>query len=150
MRNLIASSLESVTARPIAGKTGQTQYVLRVAFSPERNGLRLPGGLNILGGRESGSSIIYDDGTGYDEHAGDGVFTGLVSEACLPVQHTSPRAGKDLVLSCKLKIVSPGTECGEWGECPETLHRSLLWGLIEYDTDTLFCFCLDECEIGSK
>jgi len=152
MRNLIDSALESATARPVAGKDGKRQYVLRVSFSPDLHGLRLPHGLNILGRKKPRTgAVIYDDGSGFDEYAGDGVYTGLISDACLPTpDKPSDRAGKDLVLSCKLKIVSPGTECGEWGQCPETLHRSLFWGLIEYDTDTLFCFCLDECEIGNK
>jgi hypothetical protein len=30
---------------------------------------------------------------------------------------------------------------------PDTAHRSFFWGLIEYDTEVVLCFCLTECDI---
>ena len=50
--------------------------------------------------------------------------------------------------SCKFEFVGPGEKCGEYGTCPETAHRSFLWGLIEYDTDIVLCWCLVECDIS--
>lgn len=50
--------------------------------------------------------------------------------------------------SCKLEFVGPGEKCGSYGTCPETAHRSFLWGLIEYDTDIVLCWCLTECDVS--
>ncbi len=50
--------------------------------------------------------------------------------------------------SCKLEFVGPGEKCGSYGTCPETAHRSFLWGLVEYDTRIVLCWCLTECDIS--
>lgn len=145
-------SVKSVTALPVTGKSGRKQFLLRLELDRRDRRFRLPSGINVLARRRGGSgSVIYDDGRGVDAEAGDGVYSGLVSEGCVPGARLAGKsAGDDLEFSCTIDFVGPGKECGDWGTCPERVHRSLLWGLIEYDVDILFCVCLDECEVTKK
>jgi hypothetical protein len=147
------SAVSRATVTPAAGKDGRMEYLLRVEIDRDRRRLRLPGGINVLG-RRSGSSnaVIFDDGRGVDRVAGDGIYSGIIDDGCIPESgsSTGPAAGKDVEVTCSIDFVGPGETCGSWGECPERVHRSWLWGLIEYDVDILFCFCLDSCDIAKK
>lgn len=148
--SLIArDAVESFTVTPVAGKSGATRFLLRVQFQNNRHRLRLPKGLNILSRRKDASNVvIYDDGKRFDELAGDGIYSGIISDGCVPADaEQQARAGKQLDFTCTFEFVGPGEECGEFGECPERVHRSLLWGLIEYETDIVFCVCIVECEV---
>jgi hypothetical protein len=49
--------------------------------------------------------------------------------------------------SCKIEFAGPGQQCGSYGTCPDTAQRSFFWGLIEYETEVVLCFCLTECDI---
>jgi len=67
-----------------------------------------------------------------------------VTEVAAPVRFVSSAEET----SCKIEFVGPGEKCGDYGTCPETAHRSFLWGLIEYDTEIVLCWCLVECDIS--
>ena len=153
LQKVAESMVQSVRVTLVADKSKNSGFFLTVTLKQNARNLRPPGAINILSQRKGfPNSLIYDNGQGLDQLAGDGIFTGRVPESCLP-SDTSPRfssenrAAKEPEISCKFDIVAPGEECGSYGECPETVHRSWLWGLIEYDTDIVFCFCLVECTL---
>ncbi len=151
LSNFIHTSVEEFSIETAPTKSGENQFVARLQFRDGLSSLRLPAGINILA-RRSGTSnvVIYDDGMGVDEHANDGTYTGLIPEGCVPPALPQNAAyGKRVEVTCTFEFVGPGSECGEFGECPERVKRSLLWGLIEYETDILFCVCIVECEVTS-
>lgn len=152
LKSVISSSVRSVSVRPVIGKSGKNNFVLKITFDNSDSRLRLPDGINILSRRKgSPNVVIYDDGKKFDAHAGDGVYSGIVPHGCLPRGHKSRIVyGKTLELSCKFEFVGPGEECGGFGECPERVHRSLLWGLIEYETNIIFCVCIVDCELSNN
>jgi hypothetical protein len=146
---LNTSDLNYVRVSPKLGKSGVSEYKLMISIkdsSPWRPRL---GGIRILSrSAEDRPVIIRDDGRGADLLAGDGIFSGTITEGCL---ETAPDqvVGKEVDFSCTLKFVGPGQECGNWGACPERVHRSTLWGLIEYSTDIVVCVCLVECSFSN-
>jgi len=149
LSQIAADAVQAVTVSPVIGKSGQTEFLLNIQFRKNRRGLRLPKGLNILSRRKGDPNIvIYDDGFQFDDRAGDGLYTGIIPDGCMPNDATiRTTAAKKLDFTCTFEFVGPGQACGEFGECPDRVHRSLLWGLIQYETDILFCVCIVECEV---
>jgi len=152
LKSMISSSVRSVSVNPVIGKSGGRQFVLKIEFDNSGSSLKLPHGINILSRRKASPNVvIYDNGNGFDTHAGDGVYSGVVPDGCVPhTRYGRNRYGKDLEVTCKVEFVGPGQECGAFGECPERVRRSWLWGLIEYDTDIIFCVCIVDCELTKK
>lgn len=152
LKSVLSSSVRSVSIRPVIGKSGNKNFLLKMEFDKRGSRLRLPDGINILSRRKgSPNVVIYDDGKKFDARAGDGIYSGIVPDGCMPRTRAGHLAyGKEIGITCKFEFVGPGEECGSWGECPERVHRSLLWGLIEYDTDILFCVCLVDCELSNE
>lgn len=151
LESIAESQVRSVTVQPMTPQSDPPSYLLTVVIEPDANRLSLPSAINVLSqGPGLPNTTIEDTGQGVDVTAGDGVFTGIVPLACIAeIADELPGPGKLNEFNCKFEIVAPGSECGTYGECPRRAHRSFLWGLIEYDTDILFCFCLIECEIGN-
>ncbi|GMQ81689.1 MAG: hypothetical protein BMS9Abin05_1124 [Rhodothermia bacterium] len=152
MESIITQSVREFKVSPRTSKSGTPEYLLTIKFDKDNPSLRLPSGINIMGRRKRAPNVvIYDDGKGFDDRAGDGVYSGIVPNGCVPAGPTArERASKRLVFSCTFEFVGPGGECGGFGTCPDRVHRSLLWGLIEYDTDILFCVCIAECEVSNS
>lgn len=147
----VHAAFRSARATPVAAKTpdGEQQMLLEVTFDPDA-GIRLPEAVNVLPQTRGGSATaIWDNGLGVDRVAGDGIFTAVVPRGCVPTDDTAAKSG-DIGWSCKVVFVPPGETCGVWGECPERTERSFLWGLIEYETDVVFCFCLIDCDFELK
>ncbi len=149
MESLISQSVREFKVSPLTSKSGTPEYLLTIKFDKDNPRLRLPDGINIMGRRKRAPNVvIYDDGKGLDDRAGDGIYSGIVPNGCVPAGPTArERASKKLEFSCTFEFVGPGSECGGFGRCPGRVHRSFLWGLIEYDTDILFCVCIVECEV---
>jgi hypothetical protein len=148
---VVMSAFKSATATRLASKTadGDPEYLLQIAFDPNHPGIRLPEAVNVLP-QLDGTPVtaVTDDGTGFDAVAGDGIFSAVVPNGCVG---STDAAGKaEIPLVCDVKIVAPGEQCLGYGTCPERVHRSLLWGLIEYDTDIVFCFCLEKCSVSAS
>ncbi len=152
LKSVLSSSVRSVSVRPVIGKSGSDQLVLKIAFENSGSRLRLPDGINILPRRKgSPNVVIYDDGKKFDARARDGVYSGIVPDGCVPRARSGRLAyGKEIEITCKIEFVGPGEECGAFGECPKRVRRSLLWGLIEYETDIIFCVCIVDCELTKK
>ena len=149
IKTLVSSLVESVTSIPVVGDSGEVAYLLKIQLRKNPNRVVLPEAINILSHVEGLENIaVYDDGTGVDETANDGVYTGIVPEACIDESgaplHKTEKAG---VSACTIEFVGPGERCGKFGICPSTAHRSFLWGLIEYDVDVVLCFCIIECDL---
>jgi hypothetical protein len=147
-----ASHIEEVNVTPIAGKES-SEFRIELKVRGGLDGVRLPDAINILAqGPGLENVAIFDDGRGIDRKGRDGVYTGVIPSDCIAGSTT--RGGGAVMprfkIGCKVQIVGPGGVCGEWGKCPESVHRSLLWGLIEYDTDVVVCVCLIECTFTSK
>lgn len=145
----VMSAFKSATATRLASKTadGDAEYLLQLTFDPNLPGIRLPEAVNVLP-QVDGTPItaVADDGTGFDSVAGDGIFSAVIPNGCVD---TTDAAGKAAVaLYCDVKIVAPGEQCLGYGTCPAQVHRNLLWGLIEYDTEVVFCFCLEKCTVS--
>ena len=135
----------AISAEEVVGKSGETNYRLEVAIRASRNRHRIRG-LQLLS--DSTSFLLLDDGANHDRKRRDGVYSGLVPAGCIPVaaaDHARNSTGKGIDLECKIYFVGPGEKCGSWTECPSRVRRSLLFGLIEYETDIVVCFCIDEC-----
>ena len=134
---------------PVADNEETEQYVLRVQLS-EIEGVRYPLAFNMLGATShSPSSMVHDDGTGYDAIAGDLIYSGVVTQSCDELQIPEGMSGKDIIsitVSCEGDFITPGEECEGEGVCPETAERSFLWGLIEYETDVVVCWCGFSCD----
>lgn len=151
------SLIESMVMTPIPSQDGslEPEYVLEVTMKSTA-GITFPDAINMLGAREDmPASLIYDDGSGYDKTPGDLVFTGVVTQACAPFDLPKDVAAKDfffIKVTCSGDFIRPGEECEGHGVCPEQASRSLLWGLIEYDTSVALCWCGFECsyELGLK
>ena len=143
--------VESMEMRPLnVNETGEIRdYVLEVTLK-DVEGIRYPDALNLLGSTTlEASSLVYDDGTAHDRIAGDRVYSGVVSEACSELDLPDGIAAKDIIsitISCSGDFIRPGSECEGQGTCPETAERSFLWGLIEYETDIVLCWCNMGCE----
>lgn len=137
-----------MTPLPLTEDGAEQEYLLKVTMK-ERKDIQYPDVFNLLGMSENmPASLIYDDGTGFDDIPNDLVFTGVVQEACSPVELPDGVAGKDIIsvtLSCSGDFIRPGQECEGHGVCPEQVSRSLFWGLIEYDTSVAVCWCGIEC-----
>ncbi len=142
------SDIESVNVSPIAGKE-TTEYRIELRLQDNLRGVRVPDVINILAqGPGLDNVSIFDDGLGLDQQRGDGIFTGVIPSDCISKE--TQRGGAMptyFTPGCKVQIVGPGGICGEWGKCPDRVHRSLFWGLIEYDTDVAVCICLVECTV---
>jgi len=142
--------IESMVMTPIpkADEEAEQEYLLKVTMKP-RDDIQYPDVINLLGMSENmPASLIYDDGSGYDQAPNDLVFTGVVLEACSPYKIPEGVAGKDIFsisISCEGDFLLPGQECEGHGICPEEVSRSLLWGLIEYDTSVAVCWCGFQC-----
>lgn len=138
-----------MTPIPVTEEGAEQEYVLRVTMK-ESAEVDFPDVINLLGMSENmPSSLIYDDGTGFDEVPGDLVFTGVVTEACAPFELPKGVAAKDvfsITIKCSGSFIRPGDVCEGEGVCPETASRSFLWGLIEYDTNVAVCWCGFSCE----
>lgn len=150
--SIVTQSVQEFKMRPVTSKSGKQQYLLTIAFKKNNAHLRLPDGINIMSRRKrSPNVVIYDDGKGFDSQAGDGIYSGIVPDRCIPAGPAAgDRASKKVEISCSFAFVGPGKECGDFGTCPERVHRSWLWGLIQYDVDIVICFCLIDCEISSN
>jgi len=140
------SDIKSVNVSPIAGKE-TTEFRIELRLQDNLEGVRIPGAINILAqGPGQENVAIYDDGHGLDRQSGDGIFTGVIPTDCIAKATTRGEALPTYFKpGCKVQIVGPGGICGEWGKCPDSVHRSLFWGLIEYDTDVVVCVCIIEC-----
>lgn len=138
-----------MTPIPVQEEGAEQEYVLRVTMKKSAD-IQFPDVINLLGmSKNMPSSLIYDDGTGYDAIAGDLVFTGVVTDACTPFDLPEGVAAKDvfsITIKCSGDFILPGEECEGEGICPETASRSFLWGLIEYDTSVAVCWCGFACE----
>ena len=137
-----------MTPLPIKEVGAEQEYVLKVTMKHKDN-ISYPKVINLLGHTKNmPSSLIYDDGSGFDDSPNDLVFTGVVTEACSPVNVPEGVAAKDIfsiTFSCEGDFIRPGQDCEGHGVCPEEVSRSFLWGLIEYDTNVAVCWCGIEC-----
>jgi hypothetical protein len=131
--------IQSVQVTPRQAKGADLEYLLEIQLQPDLGDIEVPDGFSILGQPEEGGNVtIFDDGQGDDVSGNDGIYTGVISQACLPPDTSS---GKITKWKCKLGFAKPGESCGNWGACPET---SILGG------KTIFCVCILECEFGSS
>ena len=143
--------IESMEMSPLPPGDDQDvqEYVLSVQFK-NVNGIKYPEAINLLGATaHTPTSLVFDDGTGYDISPGDLIFTGVVTEACSDLLIPEGVSSKDIIkikLSCDGDFIAPGEECEGHGICPETAQRSFLWGLIEYETDVTVCWCGFSCD----
>ena len=142
--------IESMVMTPIpkVDESAEQEYLLKVTMKPSDD-IQYPDVINLLGMSENmPASLIYDDGTGYDQTPNDLVFTGVVLEACSPYKIPEGVAAKEIFsisISCEGDFILPGQECEGHGICPEEVSWSLLWGLIEYDTSVAVCWCGIQC-----
>lgn len=148
------ADIDYVRTIPHINKNGDSSILIHVAVREGSPWRRYLGGLRILPRTSTGKTVIIrDDGRDGDERAGDGVFSGFVSHGCIELPNRRPvdqiKIGKEIGFSCTIKFVGPGGDCGEYGTCPERIHRSALWGLIQYSTDVIVCFCLTECTFSN-
>ena len=149
--SVVTQAVQDFSMRPVISKSGKQEYLLTIAFNKDNAILRLPDGISIMSRRKrSRNVVIYDDGKGFDSQAGDSIYTGVVPDRCIPSgSDAHERTGKKLTIACSFEFVGPGKECGDFGTCPDRVHRSWLWGLIEYDVDIVVCFCLVDCEVST-
>ncbi len=142
-----ATDIEFVRVVSELNKTGESKQILSVGLrksSPWSNRLH---GFRILSRMSGGKSVVIrDDGRNGDAIASDGIFSGYVSDSCLPTKRPE-NAGMKVAVSCSFSFVGPGSRCGSFGTCPHRVHRSFFWGLIEYSTDIVVCICVTSCTI---
>jgi len=127
----------------------EDEFLLEVTLREEPD-VRYPSAINLLGlSREMPSTLLADNGIGADAEKGDRVYSGVVPESCVPGGVPLAGAAKDVVtitISCDWDLIRPGEECEGYGTCPSTAQRSWLWGLIEYETNVVTCWCRGGCE----
>lgn len=141
--------IESIEMTPLPAKNEfePIEYLLKATLRKVDH-IKYPDVINLLGfSVDSPSSLIYDDGSGSDELAGDLVYTGVVTKACSPIDIPHDAAAKKITISCSVSFILPGQECEGHGVCPGSVSRSFLWGLIEYDTSVAVCWCGIECSV---
>lgn len=148
--SLSATDIDFARVVPFISKSGESKLLLRVGLKNSSRWRNRLGGLRILSKtKDEKPIIIRDDGKNGDARASDGIFSGYITDGCIP-EITDTSAGKKFGWECTVLFVGPGHECGEFGECPERVHRSFFWGLIEYDTNIVFCVCLSECTASNN
>lgn len=144
----LVQSVDMTILRSGPGK--EDDYVLEVTLKPDGR-VRYPEAFQVFGMKEDGQiTVLEDNGAGDDLAAGDLVYTARVDRSCLQEDALTAVAGKDepkITLTCEVDFISPGQECPGHGVCPETAERSFLWGLIEYETDVVTCWCFQGCDI---
>jgi hypothetical protein len=148
---LSLDDIEFVNTTPAVGKNGQSEYQLEIGIRPAPWRSRIRGLHMIARAKDQEPYLLTDDGSGSDRAAKDGVYSARIPADCLPVTGDGEKRGpsrKDIDIECKIKFVGPGEVCTDWGECPSRVERSLLWGLIKYETDIVVCFCLEDCTIS--
>lgn len=132
------------------GSAKDERLILHVSMR-EDPGIRMPEHFNVLGMSDDGSPVLMrDDGRIDDDVAGDRTYSAEVDRSCIegPLPASSP--GKDplkFTLTCDVNFISPGETCEGAGECPASASRSFLWGLIEYETDVVTCWCFQGCDM---
>jgi len=148
---LTVDDIEFTNTVPVVGKNGKTEYRFEIGLRPSPWRSRI-GGLQMLARSKGGKPILLvDDGTGADKKARDGIYSARIPDSCIPLtgrESGGPRTGKALEIDCTIHFVGPGENCMGWGECPRREKRSLFFGLIEYETSIVVCFCIDKCTIS--
>ena len=147
---LTVDDVESVEAMSVIGKSGVVEYQLQVKLKPSRKRSRIKALQMLAQNLDQKSVFLVDDGSGSDTYSNDGIYSARVPANCIPVKNRSSSlviSGKELGLECKINFVGPGEKCDKWNDCPSRVERSILWGLIKYETDIVVCFCLEECTI---